>query len=109
MPSFSMLLGHPLTFIPGRFDKTKAPQVAAADGSITPGTGDPYNGLAFFGSSFPDKAKGRNPAGSDSSLQRLFVGLSRGAYETNYGNIGPRASFAYDPFGRGKTSVRGGF
>jgi hypothetical protein len=109
IPAFYNVLGNTSTFVPGLFDRTKAPQVAAADGSITPGTGDPYNGLAFFGSSFPEKAKGRISAASDSSLQRLFVGLSRAAYETNYGNIGPRASFAYDPFGRGKTSVRAGF
>ena len=109
MPAFYNVLGNTSTFVTSRFDKSKAPQVAAADGSITPGTGDPYNGLAFFGSSFPDKAKGRIPAASDNSLQNLFVGLSRGAYETNNGNLGPRASFAYDPFGRGRTSVRGGF
>ena len=109
IPAFYNVLGNTSTFVTSRFDKSKAPQVAASDGSITPGTGDPYNGLAFYGSSFPDKAKGRIPAASDNSLQNLFVGLSRGAYETNYGNLGPRASFAYDPFGRGKTSVRGGF
>ena len=42
-------------------------------------------------------------------MQRLFVGLSRGAYDTNHGDIGPRFGFAYDPFGQGRTSVRGGF
>src|SRR5262249_58497617 len=55
------------------------------------------------------KEGGRSPAASDPSLQRLFVGLSRGAYGTNYGDIGPRFGFANDPFGRGHTSVRGGF
>ena len=109
IPPFYNQLGNTSTFLPSRFDRSKAPQVAAADGSITPGTGDPYNGIAFFGSSFPEKAKGRIPAASDNSLQSLFAGLSRGAYDTNHGDLGPRVSFAYDPFGEGKTSVRGGF
>jgi hypothetical protein len=109
IPPFYNVLGNTSTFVSSRFNPAKAPQVAASDGSITPGTGDPYNGLAFFGSSFPEKAKGRIPAASDSSLQPLFAGFSRGAYDTNYGDWGPRTSFAYDPFGRGRTSVRGGF
>jgi hypothetical protein len=74
-----------------------------------PGTGDPYNGLVLFGSSFPDKANGRIPAASDASLKRLFVGLSRGAYDNNLRDIGPRFGFAYDPMGTGRTAVRGGF
>src|ERR1051325_5186921 len=84
IPPFYNVLGNTSTFVPSRFNSAKAPQVAASDGSITPGTGDPYNGLAFFGSSFPDKAKGRIPVASDSSLQPLFADFSRGAYDTNY-------------------------
>jgi len=109
IPPFYNQLGNTSTFLPSRFDKSKTPQVSAADGSITPGTGDPYNGIVLFGSSFPSKGIGRIPAASDTSLTRLFAGLPRGAYQTNYGDIGPRFSFAYDPFGRGKTSIRGGF
>jgi Carboxypeptidase regulatory-like domain/TonB-dependent Receptor Plug Domain len=109
IPPFYNQLGNTSTFLPSLFDPRKAPAISQADGSITPGTGDPYNGLAAFGSAFPDKAKGRITAASDPSLQRLFAGLSRGAYDTNYADVGPRFGFAYDPFGRGQTSVRGGF
>jgi hypothetical protein len=109
IPPFYNQLGNTSTFLPNLFDPKKAPQVSPADGSIVPGAGDPYNGIALFGSGFPDKAKGRIPAASDPSLQRLFVGLSRGAYDTNHADIGPRFGFAYDPFGKGRTSVRGGF
>ena len=109
IPPFYNALGNTSTFLPSRFDPSKAPQISPADGSITPNTGDPYNGIALYGSGFPEKAKGRVPAASDPSLQRLFVGLDRGAYQTNHHDIGPRYGFAYDPFGHGKTSVRGGF
>lgn len=109
IPPFYNALGNTSTFLPSRFDPGKAPQISPADGSITPNTGDPYNGIVLFGSGFPAKAKGRIPAAADPSLQRLFIGLSRGAYDTNYRDIGPRFSFAYDPFGRGRSSVRGGF
>lgn len=109
IPPFYNALGNTSTFLPARFDRGKIPQISPADGSITPNTGDPYNGIVLFGSGFPAKAKGRIPAADDPSLQRLFIGLPRGAYDTNHRDIGPRFSFAYDPIGRGKTSVRGGF
>ena len=109
LPAFTNALGNTSTFVPALFDPKKAPLISAADGSITPGSGDPYNGLAFFGSSFPDKATGRIPAASDPSLKRLFAGFSSGAYETNHLDIGPRFGFAYDPFASGRTAVRGGF
>jgi hypothetical protein len=109
IPPFYNQLGNTSTFVPALFDPKKAAQINPSDGSIVPGTGDPYNGIALFGSSFPDKAKGRIPAASDPSLARLFAGFSRGAYDTNYGDVGPRFGFAYDPFGHGRTSVRGGF
>lgn len=108
IPPFTNALGNTSSFDPARFSLARAPQINPGDGSIVPGTGDPYNGLVLFGSGFPEKAKGRVPAAGDASLQRLFVGLPRGGFATNYGNVGPRFSFAYDPYGHGKTSIRGG-
>ncbi|MBM3763715.1 MAG: hypothetical protein FJW36_26245 [Acidobacteria bacterium] len=72
-------------------------------------TGDPYNGIVIFGSGFPDRAKGRIPAVDVAGVDRLFVGLPRGGARTDFGNWGPRVSFAYDPRANGKTAVRGGF
>lgn len=101
-------LGNFSTFQPWRFDPAKAPSVSRADGSLLT-TGDPYNGIAIFGSGFPEHATGRILAASNPELQRLFVGLPAGGVPTPYGNFGPRFGFAYDPMGDGKSSVRGGF
>ncbi|MDQ1471000.1 MAG: hypothetical protein QOJ99_2480 [Bryobacterales bacterium] len=108
IPPFINALGNTSSFDPLRYSLAKAPQINPADGSVIPGTGDPYNGLVLFGSGFPPKAKGRVPAADDPNLQRLFVGLPQGGFATNHGNVGPRFSFAWDPFGHGRTAVRGG-
>ena len=101
--------GNSSTFLMRLYDPAKAPRINSSDGSIVPGTGDSWNGIAIFGDRFPEAAKGRLPQVDDPSIQRLFVGLPAGGSKTNWNDWGPRFSLAYDVFGNGRTAVRGGF
>jgi len=51
-----------------------------------------------------------NPlTGTPGVLQYAGVDFGREAYDTNYNNIGPRAGFAWDLLGDGRTILRGGY
>jgi hypothetical protein len=67
-------------FDPASWTPSKAPLVSSS-GAITPGTGDPLNGLVETGDWFNNK-------------RNMFA---------------PRFSFSYDPIGQGKTVIRGGY
>ena len=97
------------SFAPDRFSAAKAPKLiqpviiagarvginpatgltypGALIGAIAPGTGDPANGMAV-------------------SAQN---GYPRSLIDTYSLRFGPRAGFALDVFGNGKTAIRGGF
>ena len=109
IPSFSNAQGNTSTWLPRLYKSANAVQVSQSNGSITPNSGDPYNGIAIYGSSFPQAAKGRLPQYDDASLKRLFVGLPDGASATNWNDWGPRVGIGYDLFGNGKTAIRSGF
>jgi hypothetical protein len=109
MPPYINAQGNNATFVPGIFNPANVPVVTRSNGAITPNTGNPYNGIAILGSSWPDAAKGRLPQVNNSALNSLFIGLPLTGSYVNKNDWSPRLGIAYDPFGQGKTAIRMGF
>ncbi|MBX5495175.1 MAG: hypothetical protein IRZ15_07550 [Bryobacteraceae bacterium] len=77
-------------FDPARYDPAQAVQIetarGATQGSIIPGSGDPFNGMVQEGS----------------------PGVPKGFSKHRWNQVSPRFGIAIDPFGDGKTSIRAG-
>ncbi len=79
-------------FDPRRFDRSKAFTVLA-NGTRVPGTGDPLNGI-FINT-------GTNISGPPSPYGDKILNTNR--------SFAPRVGLAWDPFKKGRTSIRTGF
>src|SRR5262249_32810832 len=76
------------------------------NGTITPGAGNPYNGLIRAGDGGPAHQQIRVPNVNTALFPLIPLGAPRGFYKMN-GAVGPRFGFAWAA--DEKTSVRGGF
>jgi hypothetical protein len=100
-------LGNNTTsFDPAFYNPAQAVTMVPSSGTIVPGTGNRFNGLARPGEVPSDQAA--NVPNANSAFVKAVPFATNPGYYKNQNLLAPRFSFAWAPFGDGRTSVRGG-
>jgi hypothetical protein len=94
------------SFDPSLYDPSKAVTVLPS-GNLVAGSGDRFNGMVRPCGGVPDSELNRVPNGRDPAVLAVPATAPCGFYDTQ-NNFAPRLSFAWNPDGAGKTSIRGG-
>ena len=92
-------------FDPSYYNPAQAITVTTG-GKVTPGTGNPFNGLVRTNQPIPTEQTARVPNVNTAAYGQIPAVAPRSLYKMN-GAFGPRVGFAYSP--NEKTSIRGGF
>ncbi|NYF80279.1 TonB-dependent receptor [Granulicella arctica] len=92
-------------FVPSVYNPATAITVNT-NGTVVPGSGNPYDGLVRAGDGVPADQLKRVPNINTAAFPLIPTGAPRGLY-TIHGAFGPRLGFAYSA--SDKTVIRGGF
>src|SRR5258708_9886713 len=91
---------------PARSDPSRAVTVNR-NGTIVPGSGDPYDGMVRAGAGVPQEELFRVPTGNTQLALSVPAGAPRGFYGDHH-QFSPRFSFARPPTCHTETAARAG-